>query len=455
MAQPTSRDTFKKWCLRKLGAPVIEINVDADQVDDRVDEALSYWWDYHFDGVEKTYLKHKVVNSVIKLTTQVANTFTEGEVIRGLTSGARTTIAALANTSETVGSLVIGREYIVTSVGDTSNAQWAAVGFTGGGAPTAGSSTFIATAPGASGTTGTVSARNILNYKGKPVSGGITEATANVNGAVQSSASLVLDGNSGTIKVGMIVVGTGISATTTVKTVTDQNNITLDRPQILDDNTALTFVSTNSEFLATETIRGESSGATAVISTVTKGTVENEYIEVPEEIIGAVNVFNIGSNISAGAGMFNVEYQFILHNLHDIVNYNLTNFFMSMSNLRLMEELLVGAIPLRYNRHDNKLFLDVEWDTLPHGEFIVVEAYSIVDPNIYADVWKDRWLQNYATAKIKYQWGSNLTKFNGMTLPGNVQFNGEQILNDAREEIQRLEDEIFTSHTLPASDMIG
>jgi hypothetical protein len=128
---------------------------------------------------------------------------------------------------------------------------------------------------------------------------------------------------------------------------------------------------------------------------------------------------------------------------------------MSMTNLRLMEELLTGAIPLRYNRHINKLFLDVEWDSLPTGEFIVAEAYSIVDPNTYTDVWKDRWLQNYATAKIKYQWGSNLTKFNGMTLPGNVQFNGEQILSDAREEIQRLEDEIFTSHTLPASDMIG
>ena len=126
-----------------------------------------------------------------------------------------------------------------------------------------------------------------------------------------------------------------------------------------------------------------------------------------------------------------------------------------MTNLRLMEELLTGAIPLRYNRHINKLFLDVEWDSLPTGEFIVAEAYSIVDPNTYTDVWKDRWLQNYATAKIKYQWGSNLTKFNGMTLPGNVQFNGEQILSDAREEIQRLEDEIFTSHTLPASDMIG
>ena len=72
-----------------------------------------------------------------------------------------------------------------------------------------------------------------------------------------------------------------------------------------------------------------------------------------------------------------------------------------------------------------------------------------------SDVWKDRFLQNYASAKIKYQWGSNLTKFNGMTLPGGVQFNGEQILSDAREEIQRLEEEMASSYSLPAVDMIG
>ncbi len=74
---------------------------------------------------------------------------------------------------------------------------------------------------------------------------------------------------------------------------------------------------------------------------------------------------------------------------------------------------------------------------------------------MYADVYKDRWLQNYATAKIKFQWGSNLTKFVGMSLPGNVQFNGEQILADAREEIQRLEEEMISSYSLPVVDMIG
>ena len=128
---------------------------------------------------------------------------------------------------------------------------------------------------------------------------------------------------------------------------------------------------------------------------------------------------------------------------------------MSMQYLQFMEEILAGMQPLRYNRHVNKLHVDTDWKTIDVGTYVIAECYNIVDPNVYTDVWKDRWLQNYATAKIKYQWGSNLTKFTGMQLPGNVQFNGEQILNDARDEINRLEEEMISSYSLPVQDMIG
>ena len=62
MDVPTSRADFKEYCLRNLGKPVIEINVDDDQVDDRIDEALKYYWDYHFDGSEKVYYKHVITS---------------------------------------------------------------------------------------------------------------------------------------------------------------------------------------------------------------------------------------------------------------------------------------------------------------------------------------------------------------------------------------------------------
>ena len=247
MAQPTSRLEFREWCLRKLGKPVIEINVDQDQVEDRIDEALSYYWDYHFDGTERTFLKHQI---------------------------------------------------------------------------------------------------------------------------------------------------------------TEQDKT-------------------------------------------------NGYIVVPENIIGVVNIFSLGSSITASTGMFNVQYQFVLNNIHDMVNYNMTNYYMSMANLQFMEQLLVGAQPIRYNRHMNRLHVDTDWKRLPVGDYIVAEAYSVVDPNVYADVWKDRWLQSYASAKIQEAWGRNLTKFTGMTLPGNIQFNGEKILDDAMVEIRRLEDEMISSYSLPVTDMIG
>ena len=97
----------------------------------------------------------------------------------------------------------------------------------------------------------------------------------------------------------------------------------------------------------------------------------------------------------------------------------------------------------------------MDWDKFIPGEYMLVEAYEVIDPDVYSDVWGDRWLQNYCTAKIKYQWGSNLTKFSGMVLPGGVQFNGERILEDSQREIEKMEQEMISSYSLPVSDMIG
>jgi hypothetical protein len=335
MAQPTTKSEFKEFCLRKLGKPVIEINVDDDQVDDRIDEALSYYQDYHFDGVEKTYVKHQVVNSYVEFAALEEGDFLVGEVISEYED----------NTTE----------------GATATA------------------------------TATIVAIDVTNKR-----------------------------------------------------------VFFKKPSFGDfDNTK--FVSSPT-FAAKH---GAAAGNRRAITTAFKGTYELRYIEVPENIIGAINVFSPESNVSLGSGIFSAKYQYVLHNLHEINMGPLLSFKMSMQHLQLMEEMLVGKVPMRYNRHQDRIMLDMDWDSLILGDYIVIEAYSVVDPTTYADVWKDRFLQNYATAKIKYQWGSNLTKFNGMTLPGGVQFNGEQILSDAREEIQRLEEEMSNSYSLPSVDMIG
>jgi hypothetical protein len=84
----STRSGLKDYALRALGAPVLEINVDDDQIEDRIDEALDYWKLYHYEGVEQIYLKQQIRASEIVLTTSVAANFRLAERITGATSGA-------------------------------------------------------------------------------------------------------------------------------------------------------------------------------------------------------------------------------------------------------------------------------------------------------------------------------------------------------------------------------
>lgn len=246
MAQPTDRASFKEYCLRKLGHPLLEINVTEEQVEDRIDQALIYYADYHFDGSEHTYLKHQI----------------------------------------------------------------------------------------------------------------------------------------------------------------------------------------------------------------TQADVDNGYIPVSNNVMGIVGVFDVGKGFSS-SNMFDFRYQMALHDLWDLSNVQLQYYTTAMMYVSMVEEVIVGSPLIRYNRHVNKLHIDMDWARLNVGEYIVVEAYITVDPDTYPDVWKDRWLQEYASILIKEQWGNNLTKFTGMQLPGGVQFNGERILQDAMEARRKMEDEMINSFSLPAIDMIG
>jgi len=246
MARPVSRSEFKEYCLRKLGKPVIEINVDDDQVEDRIDEALSYYWDYHFDGTEKIYYKH----------------------------------------------------------------------------------------------------------------------------------------------------------------------------------------------------------------VITASNVSDKYIILPENIIGAVRIFNIGDPMVTN-NLFDIRYQIALNDLYSLTSVSMIPYYMMFQHVQLMEQLLVGMQPIRYNRHTNRLSVDMDWNKVNVGNYLIVEAYQILDPEVYTDAWADRWLAMYTTALIKRQWGSNLSKFSGLQLPGGVSFNGDKIYNDANAEIEALEKEMMSSYSLPVTDMIG
>lgn len=323
----TSRSEFKEYCLRKLGKPVIEINVDDDQVEDRIDEALKYYWDYHFDGTEKMFYRHVFTDA------DFPDKLKEIKVLDGGTGYSNTdTVVITAATGDTTGTGAVAS--IVTD------------------------------------NNGTIVSFNIsnngLNYRKDPT------VTINTSGGSGASWKASLGG----------------------------------------------------------------------------------YIEIPQNIIGAINIFDIGDYIATN-NIFNIRYQIALNDLYTLTYQSMVPYYMAFQQIQLLEQLLVGKQPIRYNRNTNRLYVDVNWSKIKAGQYLVVEAYKIVDPTEYTDVWNDRWLQRYATALIKKQWGSNLTKFVGMQLPGGVQFNGEKIYNDAEQEVEKYEEEMISSYSLPVMDMYG
>lgn len=180
----------------------------------------------------------------------------------------------------------------------------------------------------------------------------------------------------------------------------------------------------------------------------------NGYITLPENIIGVVKIFDLSSAYNTSS-LFDVRYQFAMNDMWLLTSASMAPYVMAMEHLQFMESILIGKVPIRYNRHVNKLYLDMDWNKINTGSYLIVEAYEIVDPAVFADVWDDRWLKEYCTALIKRQWGNNLKKFEGMEMPGGVKFNGQRIYDEAINEIEKLRHEMINSYSLPASDMIG
>lgn len=180
----------------------------------------------------------------------------------------------------------------------------------------------------------------------------------------------------------------------------------------------------------------------------------NKYITLPENIIGAVKIFPIGGMLTAN-NIFDIRYQIALNDLYTLTSVSMVPYYMAMSHIQLLEQLLIGQKPIRYNRHTNRLYIDMNWDLISLGEYVVLEAYGIIDPDEYTDVWSDRWLARYTTALIKRQWGNNIKKFGEMKLPGGLTFNGQKIYDEATDEIEKLEHEMIVNFSLPVADFIG
>lgn len=180
----------------------------------------------------------------------------------------------------------------------------------------------------------------------------------------------------------------------------------------------------------------------------------NGYITLPENIIGAIRIFPLGEALST-SNIFSIQYQIALNDLYTLTSTSMVPFYSAFQHIGLIEEILVGKQPIRYNRHRDRLYIDMNWNTVNVGNYLIVEAHEVVDIDTFNESWADRWLIRYAAALVKKQWGTNLKKFSGMMMPGGLTFNGQEIYDEAVQEITELEDEVINKYSDPPSMMIG
>ena len=183
--------------------------------------------------------------------------------------------------------------------------------------------------------------------------------------------------------------------------------------------------------------------------------ITNQYISVPDVVVGVSRILPF-SNKSDGTNIFSIRYQILLNDLYSLMSTNIIYYYQVKQELELINQVLVGTKPIRFNRHMNRLYMDMDWtaDAVP-GDYIVVECYRILDPDTYRDVYNDMFLKRYCTALIKRQWGENLKKFNGVQLPGGVTINADQIYQDALTDITQIESEMQSRFELPVDFMTG
>lgn len=186
---------------------------------------------------------------------------------------------------------------------------------------------------------------------------------------------------------------------------------------------------------------------------LTDTDIVNGYIEIPDETLGVFDIFDLGTAISSAGGMFSINYQIALNDLYTYVSADIVPYWQTIENLQFLDALLVGKQPLRYNRHMQKLYIDMDQHKLTSGQFIIAKTYVSVNPDDYPTVWQDRWLMKYATALIKRQWGRNLTKFVQAPLPGGMMLNGDAIHQEAEFECSELEKEIINKSVITAFEI--
>tara|TARA_B100000131_G_scaffold291803_1_gene305666 strand:- start:3401 stop:4153 length:753 start_codon:yes stop_codon:yes gene_type:complete len=191
---------------------------------------------------------------------------------------------------------------------------------------------------------------------------------------------------------------------------------------------------------------------------VTQTDIDNGYITIPDGTHFVIKLFKVSSTLFS-RNMFSIKYQMHLNDIANMHSYlgDLAYYEQIQQYLGLLEMQLNGSPQIEFVREQLRLYIFGEFENkdILEGDYIVMEAHVVVDNSTFTKVWKDMWLKEYTAALIKQQWGSNLIKFDGMTMPGGVTLNGRQIYDDAVSEIQMLREKIRSDHELPVDFFVG
>lgn len=185
------------------------------------------------------------------------------------------------------------------------------------------------------------------------------------------------------------------------------------------------------------------------IKPIDAGDIANNYMFLggsqdrdgnPMEITGVTRIFPINDS-QANINMFDLRYQLRLNELYDFTSASYINYTLTMQHLRSLEIMFTGEVPIDFQRHTQRLYIHWNWgdQEAPVGQVVIAECYAKINPDVYPDIWDDRWLKEYATNLIKKQWATNIMKFEGLQLPGGVKLNGSKMYSEAESEIRRLE----------------
>jgi len=204
-------------------------------------------------------------------------------------------------------------------------------------------------------------------------------------------------------------------------------------------------------------IASTSATANIVGSQTTFTYYENSnYLQIPPDVIGINKVFQYDDSQSLSmSNMFSFKYQLFLNDIYYWGTTDLLSYSMAMSYLETMNFLLNTHKQIRFNQRQDRMYLDVDWNNLKAGEFLIIDCYRAMDPNDYSRVWNDSFLKPYLTALIKRQWGQNMMKFQGVKLPGGVELNGRQMYDDALRELEEIKAKMSSTYELPPLDLIG